>query len=130
LQTLDISVKKWEKAKDGVKAKEKGKARLRPGNGKMDCADVSTAAETVCAATFVIVVFKWKTQEDSGKASVFIACWVASCLAFQPFFNVLRFVSSIKLKEAFAGMSPPPVAVHVVPPSRLLMSLIIMESNS
>ena len=41
-----------------MKAKEKGTARLRPGNGKMDCADVSTAAETVSYSTISIVFFE------------------------------------------------------------------------
>ena len=41
-----------------MKVREKGKARLMPVNGKMDCADVSTAAGTVSYTSIRITVFE------------------------------------------------------------------------
>ena len=47
LQNFNSFHPKWEKVKDGAKARVKEEAKQRQDNGKMDCLGASTVAETV-----------------------------------------------------------------------------------
>ena len=76
-----------------------------------------------------IAACKLKMPDDWRKVNVFIVCSLASCLASRLYLLVARFVNKIKSREASEEMFVLLVAVPLVLPSRLLMSLIIMESN-